>query len=202
MNKIPCKDVDSSDDGNNFVTQGLHERDMRRTYLTAYSQTNLQQFPCSKRFAKVVLYAFSSDRGVAKVTQYAVRLKDHTKTRGIHFHMVVKLSASTWWKPIFYFINKTYHTAVNFSSKACGYIAAYKYISKMKLLSEVLHSPGHTNIQDVIPSRTEKVMKPFSANPRKRRYLMASQVNLENQDQLPCSSKSCNSKKTEVIIQY
>ena len=38
-------------------------------------------------------------------------------------------------------------------------------------------------------------MKSFSVNSRKRRYLTAAQVDLENQDQLPWSPKSCNSKK-------
>ena len=65
----------------------------------------------------------------------------------------------------------------------------------MKLLSEVLHSPGHTNIQNAAHTRTGNAMKVFSANSCKRQFLTASQVDQENQDQMPCSSKSCNSKK-------
>ena len=104
--------------------------------------------------------------------------------------MVAKLNASTRWKPILHFIYKiNYQTAVNFSSKAWSYIAAYKDISKTKLLIEFC-----TALRIL---RTEKVMKPFSVNSRKRRYFTAAQVDLENQDQLPWSPKSCNSKKTK-----
>ena len=55
---------------------------------------------------------------------------------------------------------------LTFLSKICGYIAAYKYICK---LSEILHSPGHNNLQDVAPTSTKKAMKAFSAKSRKRR---------------------------------
>ena len=74
----------------------------------AYSQTNLQRFPsfmrtrrehCKfpnkfttipsfKSFANVAMHAFSSGKSAAKVTQYAVRLDDYTKTRANIF---------TWW---------------------------------------------------------------------------------------------------------
>ena len=46
----------------------------------AYSQTNLR-FPSFKSFANVAMHAFSSGKSAAKVTQYAVRLDDYTKTR-------------------------------------------------------------------------------------------------------------------------
>ena len=54
----------------------------------ANSQTNLQRFPSFKSFANVAMHAFSSGKSAAKVTQYAVRLDDYTKTRANIF---------TWW---------------------------------------------------------------------------------------------------------
>ena len=65
MKKTPCEHVES----------------------TAYSQTNLR-FPNFKSFANVAMHAFSSGKSAAKVTQYAVRLNDYTKTKANIF---------TWW---------------------------------------------------------------------------------------------------------
>jgi len=53
----------SSDD--EFQSQPMTARSMRRTYLVTYSQADLQRFPTRKSFAQVVHNCF--DEGSSKV---------------------------------------------------------------------------------------------------------------------------------------
>ena len=58
---------------------------------------------------------------------------------------------------------------VNFSSKHCGYIAAYRYVCKDKTTQDVLYSPNHVNLAKLGSPRTKNAMKQFSTNAEKRR---------------------------------
>ena len=58
---------------------------------------------------------------------------------------------------------------VNFSSKHCGYIAAYRYVWKDKTTQDVLYSPNHVNLAKLGSPRTKNAMKQFSTNAEKRR---------------------------------
>jgi len=62
--------------------------------------------------------------------------------------MAIKLSSPRRWRPIFNFIKRERHVVVNFSSKHLGYIAAYRYVCKEKSIAQVLHSPGHPNLEN------------------------------------------------------
>ena len=90
MSKTPSEHLKNSDDADELTMQGLLERGTR----CIYSQANLKQLTWCENFVKVVLHAFSSGKSVAKVTQYAVCLEDHTKDVGKYFYMVVKLRVS------------------------------------------------------------------------------------------------------------
>jgi len=41
----------------------------------------------------------------------------------------------------------------------CGYVAAYRYVSKYKPIEEVLHSANHTNLQHIGSPKTSAAMR-------------------------------------------
>jgi len=102
------------------------------------------------------------------VTQWAVCTEDHADG-GKHYHMALKLSATRRWRSVFTHLRAENNITVNFSSKNCGYLAAYRYVCKSKSAGQVLHSPGHPNLTDVRSPPSKKASQAYSENARKRR---------------------------------
>ena len=70
--------------------------------------------------------------------------------------MALKLSGTRRWRPV----KKTserHGISVNFATENCGYVA------------EVLHSPNHSNMENIRSPKTKQALKFFSTNARKRR---------------------------------
>ena len=85
--------------------------------------------------------------------------------------MSVRLSGSRRWIPIKNFIYENYNISVHFSARHLGYVAAYRYVAKNKLLTDVLHSPGHSNLAAIGSPKTKKAMKRFSEKAKARKSL-------------------------------
>lgn len=162
-----CEGTDESDD---FTSSPkINQNESRRTYLLTYSRADLKKFPDCKSFSNCVLEGFSKGKSTAKVTQWATCLENHKDAQHKHYHMAIKLSGTRRWYGVFKYLKDNHDIIVNFSSKHCGYIAAYRYVCKGKPIEEVLHSPGHANLEDIGSPRTKNAMKRFSENAEKRR---------------------------------
>ena len=49
--------------------------------------------------------------------------------------------------------------SVNFATKNCVYVAAYRYVCKNKALTDVLHSLGHSDMSNILSPATKNAMK-------------------------------------------
>jgi len=168
--------------------------DSRRTYLLTYSKANMEKFPDCESFSKCVLQAFENGKSKSKVTQWATCIENHADGESKHFHMAVKLSSTRRWKSVFEQLRKSEGINVNFSSKHCGYVAAYRYVCKNKPIEQVLHSEGHSNLSSAGSSpRTKKAMAQFSFNTKRRRE------SCENADTPTSSKKAMKPKRLSNI---
>ena len=75
----------------------------------------------------------------------------------------------TYVGPIKNYIYNRHKVSVNFSTKNCDYVAAYRYVCKDKPLTDVLHSPGHSDMSNISSLVTKNAMKKFWSNVEKRR---------------------------------
>ena len=140
-----------------------------RTYLLTYSQADQERFPDCRVFSDCVLEAFNQGPSKSVVEQCTTCKEQHSNSSGIHFHMCLKLSSTRRWKPVFDYLQKNKKIIVNFSSKNCGYLAAYHYACKDKPRESVLHSFGHPNLTDVKSPPSKKGTLASATKARKRR---------------------------------
>ena len=66
-----------------------------------------------------------------------------------------------------------YNVSLKFKTKSYGYVAAYRYVIKVKDILTVLHSQGHTPVENIRSSKKKKAFKRFSevTSQKKRRKL-------------------------------
>ena len=94
---------------------------------------------------------------------------------GKHYHLAIKLNVPERWKAVKNYVTKKYGISLHFSDKHHGYHVAYKYVCKNKPFTEVLHSPGHPNLQETGSPKTKRGMKQFSENAKRRRLIISQQ---------------------------
>ena len=128
------------------------------------------RFPDCDSFAKCVLEDFEQGKSTTRVVQWTACLENHIDMEYKHCHME---NGTRRWYGVFKYLNDKHNIIVNFSSKHCGYIAAYRYIYKDKTTEDVLHSPSHVNLVKLGSLRTKNAMKLFSTNAEKRRSTAA-----------------------------
>lgn len=136
----------------------------RRVYLITYSQADLDIFPYCLAFSEAVVDAF----GEANVKEWACCRETHQEG-GEHYHMAISLKSSRRWGPVKKAFMKNYNVSLHFSVKTCGYVAAYRYVCKDKEITEVLHSPGHTNMERISSPKTKNAMRKWSDVSTKKR---------------------------------
>ena len=115
---------------------------------------------------------------------------DH-KNGGKHYHMAIKLSAPKRWKGAKDYVSKKYEIALHFSDQSHGYHAAYKYVCNNKPFTDVLHSPGHPNLQEIGSPKTKRAFTQFSDNAKKRKMSASTSTVTLNENQ-PSASKPKN----------
>ena len=121
-------------------------------------------------FAKCVLGDFEQGKRTARVVQWTACLENHSDMEYKHCHMA---NGTRRWYGVFKYLKDKHNIIANFSSKHCGYIAAYRYIYKDKTTQDVIHSPSHVNLVKPGSPRTKNAMKLFSTNAEKRRSTVA-----------------------------
>jgi len=81
-----------------------------------------------------------------------------------------------------------------FSSKNCGYVAAYRYVCKDKAKEDVLHSEGHTLLESIHTPKTKKAMRRFSDSRSEKRKSLSFEGNQG-------VSSSCSAKRKRLSKQ-
>ena len=105
----------------------------------------------------MVLGACESVKSPRKIKQWACSREQH-QNGGSHYHMSIAFDGIRRWKPIKDYIYNNENISINFSTKTLGYVAAYRYVCKEKPPEEVLHSPEHTNLKNIVTPKTTKAM--------------------------------------------
>ena len=131
------------------------------------------RLPDCDSFPKCVLEAFEQGKSTARVVQWAACLENHSDKERKHYYMEIKLSGTRRWYGVFKYLKDKHNLIVNFSSKYCGYIAAYRYFCKNKTTQDVLHNLNHVNLAKLGSPSTKNAMKQFSTNAKKCRSTVA-----------------------------
>ena len=87
------------------------------------------------------------------------------------------------------YVGKKHGIALHFPDQPFGYHVAYKYVCKNKSLTDVLHGPGHPNLQEIGSPKTKRAFTQFSNNAKKRR-MSAATTNIEVHENQPSVSKT------------
>ena len=129
----------------------------RRTYLLTYSQADLGRCPTFLSFPEMILGACESVKSSRKIKQWACSREQH-QNGGSHYHMPIAFDGTRRWKPIKDYIYNNENISINCSTKTLGYVVADRYVCKEKPPEEVLHSPEHTKLKDIVTPKTTKAM--------------------------------------------
>ena len=183
-------------------SQELGERQIRRVYLITYSQADMKKMANCQAFADCILEAFSQSQGNQKDNathpeHWSCCMEDH-QDGGKHYHLAIKLSAPKRWKVVKNYVSKKHRIVLHFSDQLFGYHVAYKYVCKNKPFTDVLHSPGHPNLQEIGSPKTKYAFAQFSDNAKKRR--MSVQSNNETQPSASQAKKLSNLDVSEFIV--
>lgn len=155
--------MDSVDD---FVTQLLPTRVMRRTYLVTYSQADLIKFPTRESFGEEVSNLFDEGSGKVKTLHWACCLEPHHE-HGQHYHLAIKLTGPKRWISIKTKFNDRHGAQLNFSEGHDNYYTAYKYICKED--EDVYHSDSHPNLKEAKSPKTNKCVKSYRSSRKAKR---------------------------------
>lgn len=155
----------------------------RRVFLVTYSQADRVKFPTTESFSNSLSKAFG---GGGLIKEWACCEEPH-ENGGFHFHMAIILNKSRRWGPVKKSFSSENGVSLHFQEDNCGYVAAYRYVCKDKPISEVLHSPGHSNMTVLKSPKTKKAMRRWSISTQQNRS--ASNHPDENDDQQPGPSK-------------
>ena len=180
--------------------QELGERQIRRVYLITYSQADMKKMANCQAFADCILEAFSQGNKTDNTTHpehWSCCMEDH-QDGGKHYHLAIKLSAPKRWNAVKTYVSKKHGIALHFSEQPYGYHVAYKYVCKNKPFTDVLHSPGHPNLQEIGSPKTKRAFTKFSDNAKRRR--MSVQANNENQPSASNTKKLSNVDVSEFIV--
>ena len=139
----------------------------RRTYLLTYSQADLGRYPTCLSFSEMILCACESVKSSGKIKHWACCREQH-QNGGSHYHMSTGFDGTRRWKPIKDYIYNNENISINFSTKTLGYVAAYRYVCKEKPPEDVLHSPEHTNLKNIVTPKTNKVMHKYSDSQKEK----------------------------------
>jgi len=149
-------------------TNNTRQVDTRRSFLLTYSQADLTKYSDCKAFSELVLEAMKSVKSTRQIKEWACCQEKHSDG-GTHYRMSVNLSGTRRWQPIKNHVYKNTGVSVNFATKNCGYVAAYRYVCKDKAKEEVLHSEGHTSLEAIHTPKTNKAMCRFSNSRSEKR---------------------------------
>lgn len=138
----------------------------RRSYLVTCSQVDKTIFPTRESFAHCVSNAFDNAPGKVTVKHWACCLEKH-KMSGEHYHMSVLLSGPRRWKKIKESVMANYGAVLHFSDKHDNYDWAYRYVCKVD--KHVVLSPGHPNLANIGPPKTNRCINEYREKARKRK---------------------------------
>ena len=178
-------------------TQSLNDRQIRRVYLITYSQADMNKFPTCESFAIPVVKAFKGKQEASSSPIQWACCKETHKDGGKHYHLAVKLTAPKRWKSVKNSLYKQHGIALHFSAQQYGYNVVYKYVCKEINISEVLHSEGHPNLQDIGSPKTKKGMKANTENAQKRKAEIVS-TQCSSQSSQSSSQSSSSSAKAKI----
>ena len=118
-------------DGRCSTSENLSARDVRRVFLIIYSQANSNIVPTCEAFAHIVLDAFENavPKSNCTVIHWVCSQESHV-AGGVHYHMVVKLSALRRWLRVRNYIDQEYGMKVNFSDRHENHYTAWRYTTK------------------------------------------------------------------------
>ena len=170
--------------------------DSRRVFLLTYSQADLDRFPTCKEFSDTVIAAFEKVKSSRKVKEWACCQEKHVEN-GVHYHMAISLDGTRRWKPIKNLIYENDKISINFATKNCGYVAAYRYVCKNKSIEEVLHSTNHSNLKTIGTPKTAKAMRRYSEGRREKRK---SKTNDENCNKSSKIKRLSNSDVASLMV--
>ena len=129
----------------------------RRIYFLTYSQADLGRYPTCLSFSEMIVGAYESVKSSRKIKQWACSQEQH-QNGGSDYHMSIAFDGTCCWKPIIDYIYNKKNISINFSTKTLDYVAAYRYVSKENPPEEVLHSPEHTNLKNIVIPKITKAM--------------------------------------------
>ena len=137
----------------------LNVRQTRRVYLITYSQADLGKIPNCQAFVDCILEAFSqrNENQASHPEHWSCCMEDH-RDGGKHYHLAIKLSAPKRWNAAKNYVRQKHGITLHFSDQSYGYHVAYKYVCKNKPLTDVLHSAGHPNFQDIGSPKTKRTL--------------------------------------------
>ena len=151
-----------------FVEEPVESQEMpqqRRIFLITYSQADLNKFENCLSFSEAVVDAF----GAQHIKEWACCMEPH-QDGGYHYHMALSLKSSRRWGPVKRKFLQSFNVSLHFKIRNCGYVAAYRYVCKDKDITDVLHSPGHSNMAVLKSPKTKKAMRQWSnASQQKKR---------------------------------
>ena len=137
------------------ISPPISPDESRRTYSVTYSRADCDSF------TKCVLEAFEHGKNTARLVQWTACLENHSNKEDKHYHMAITLSGRRLWYGVSKYLKDKHNIIVNFSSKHCGYIAAYRYVCEDKTTQDVLHRPNRVNLVKLGSPRTKNAIKQF-----------------------------------------
>ena len=163
--------------------ENLSPRKVRSVYLITYSQADLEKFPTRQLFAETVSELFQS--GTVKVIQWVCSMENHELTRGVHYHLAVKLSMNKRWLLVKNAMSRNHGIQLNFSANHENYFSAWQYVTKED--QQYAQSPNHPDLTltecpqttQATKSRKRKkgqTKKTKKQNPKKKKRLTPSEV--------------------------
>lgn len=167
----------------------------RRVYLLTYSQADLEKFPNCQSFSNIIIDSFNQVKSSRTIKEWACCQEQHGNG-GFHYHMAVSLNGTRRWRPVKNFIYEKYGISVNFATKNCGYVAAYRYVCKDKPITSILHSPDHSNLQQLGTPKTNKAMIKYSEDRRAKRK----SLNLQHNQKSECKKTGKIKRLTNVDV--
>lgn len=156
--------MSTSNDKNSYKV--LSTQSLRAAYLITYSRANLDKFPTRQSFGDAVASAFRDAKGKVVPLQWACALETHKDGVSKHYHVSILLTAARRWNPVKEILKERHGIVVHFQENDAGYESAYEYLCKED--SEIYHSEGHKNIQQIGSPATKKAMNSYAERRRKR----------------------------------
>ena len=140
---VPNESQSSQDLVPNEPQRSLVPNNPQRSFLITYSQADLGLAPNKRTFTQDVMFAFANARYASYPTHWCCGREDHADG-GVHYHMVVQMSAPSRWKRVKEELERETGIVVHFSEGAGNYSDGYEYVCKED--PHPLHSEPHPPI--------------------------------------------------------